>query len=144
MILSDDVVEKRFEPLGGIRGYTINLSLAELDMMVSRLFMASVYGGNSQETFPSIGQEKLARHGMDDFMYVHIDYQPCGPQIPGRPGLWFSTNSDSAPFVARVLTRDLKCALWQYVGQYDVRPAASLTKEEWLKQDIHVFFRLFF
>jgi len=134
MVLSDEVVEKRFAPLGGLKAFVINLSLAELDMMVSRLFMASVYGGNSQETFPSIGQEKLAQHGMNDFMYLHLDYQPCAPQIPGRPGLWFDTEKGDEPFVARVLTRDLRCAMWQYVGQYDVRPAVSLTREEWLNQ----------
>lgn len=135
MVLNDDVVERRFESQGGLRQFPIDLPLAQLDMLVSRKFLAAVYGGNTQETFPSIGQEKYAQHGMDDFMYLHIDYHPWAPQIPGRPGLWFSTgNSERQPFEARVLTRDLKLAMWQYIGQYDVRPAAPLTREEWINQ----------
>jgi hypothetical protein len=139
MVLSDDVVQKRFEPLGGLQGFKINLSLAELDRMVTRAFMSSVYGGSSQGTFPPIGEDKFAQHGMDDFMYLRLDFQPCAPQIPGRPGLWFSTTSrEEEPFVARVLTRDSKDPIWQYVGQYSVRPALSLTRKEWLNQKLIV------
>jgi len=136
MTVSEQVIKSRLEPIG-IKPFKINLSRAELNVMVTRKFMSSVYGGSSEGTFPPIGKEKLAEHGMNDFMYLHLDYQPCAPQVPGKCGLWFSTGSRRGNLegVYRVITRDLRRSQWQYMGQYHIKPAKSLTKEEWVSQD---------
>ncbi len=141
MSLKDVVLIKRLEPVG-LDKYAIDLPLAEINQMVSRKFMSAIYGGSMQATFPQIREAKLAEHGMDDFMYLHLDYQPYAPQTPGGCGLWFSTDGDSDPWegVSRVLTRDLNSAMWQYMGQYEVKAAASLEMEEWLQQDLKVRF----
>jgi len=91
-----------------------------------------------QATFPHIGEEKFDQHGMDDFMYLHLDYHPFAPQTPGGCGLWFSTEEEDPESdfegLKRVFTRDSKSAIWQYMGQYKVKGAQSLTLDEWLKQ----------
>ena len=135
MTVSDEVIQSRLEPIG-IEPFKINLPRAEVNMMVTRKFMSAVYGGSSEGTFPPIGKEKLAEHGMNDFMYLHLDYQPCAPQIPGKCGLWFSTGSRRGDWggVYRVITRDLLRSEWQYMGQYEIKPAKSLTREEWVSQ----------
>ena len=55
-----------------------------------------------QATFPQIREEMLAEHSMDDFMYLHLDYQPYAPQTPGGCGLWFSMDGDSEPNILNV------------------------------------------
>jgi len=143
MSLENPVLMKRLEPIG-LDIYVINLPLAEINQMVSRRFMSAIYGGSMQATFPQIGEAKLAEHGMNDFMYLHMDYQPYAPQTPGGCGLYFSTDEDSESWegVMRVLTRDLNIAMWQYMGQYEVKVAASLEVAEWLQQDLKVGFLL--
>ena len=126
---------RRLEPIGALVDHEIDLSRAEINQMVSRLFMSSIYGGSMQATFPPIGKEKLRKHGMNDFMYLHLKYHPFAPQNPGRCGLWFSTEDEKPETWAglkRVFTRDREVSMWQYMGQYDVQRAASLTLEEWL------------
>lgn len=59
------------------------------DVAVPREFLSAIYGGNSQETLPSIGKRFLDQHGLDDFMYPSLDYNPGAPQVPGAPGLMF-------------------------------------------------------
>jgi hypothetical protein len=143
MSLKNAVLMKRLEPIG-LEKYVIDLPLAEINQMVSRKFMSANYGGSMQATFPQIREEKLAEHGLDDFMYLHLNYQPYAPQTPGGCGLWFSTDGDSEPWegITRVLTRDLNSAMWQYMGQYEVKAAASLEMAEWLQQDLKVRFLL--
>jgi len=126
---------RRLEPIGALVDYEIDLSRAEINEMVSRLFMSSIYGGSMQATFPRISQKKLEKHGMNDFMYLHLKYHPFAPQNPGRCGLWFSTEDEDPKTWAalkRVFTRDQQVSMWQYMGQYDVQRAASLTLQEWL------------
>lgn len=105
------------------------------DVVVTREFLSTIYGGNSQETFPSIGKEFLAQHGLNDFMYPSLDYNPAAPQIPGAPGLFLKTcgHGQEWPEVQRVITR-IAPNHWQYVGQYKLSPAESLTTREWREQ----------
>ena len=108
--------------------------------MVSRVFLSSVYGGNQQQTFPTISKEKLDIHGLDDFMYPNLLFNPCAPQMPGAPGLFFRARGQPAghwPKVQRVITR-IDSNAWQYVGQYKLSPAPSLTKDEWAAEDPQV------
>ena len=135
--LSDEVLLRRLETVG-LDPLMINLSRSELNQMVTRLFMSGVYGGSMQATFPRIGKRKFEQHGMADFMYLHLDYHPYAPQRPGGCGLWFSTEEEDPELgfegIQRVFTRDWKRAIWQYMGQYKVKPAQSLSLDEWLDQ----------
>jgi hypothetical protein len=110
---------------------------------VTRDFLSSVYGGNTQQTFPSIAPEKLEIHGLNDFMYPNLYFNPCAPQRPGAPGLFFKAArgrpAGDWPAVQRVISR-IDSNVWQYVGQYKMRPSISLTEEEWVFQKPSVCF----
>ena len=49
-------------------------------------------------------------------------------------------SDDDMRVVVRIKTKPL--ALWQYMGQYDVRPSDSLSLEEWTMQSEQVFSHL--
>jgi hypothetical protein len=108
--------------------------------------MSSVYGGSMQKTFPKVSAKKVAKHGMKHFMYLNLKYHPYAPQCPGGGGLWFNPDpewrGDPLRNVQRVFTRDLVTAMWQYMGQYEIKAAPSLTLAEWLGLE-EVLFELY-
>ncbi|KAL0947304.1 hypothetical protein HGRIS_013422 [Hohenbuehelia grisea] len=111
-----------------------------LHFSVPRTYISHLYGGNTQQTFPDIAAEKLAEHGLDDFMFPNPTYNPHVALLPGAPGLFFAALSCAArpwPKVQRVIVR-IKPGHWLYVGQCKFTPARSLSKEEWLMQDLIV------
>jgi hypothetical protein len=93
MSLDNETLISRLKPVG-LDAFPINLPRAELNQMVSWLFMSPTYGGNTQSTFPKIRAEKLAEHGWDGFMYLHLKYHPYASQCPGGAGLWFDPDLD--------------------------------------------------
>ena len=111
-----------------------------LDAMVSREFTSKEWGGNTQETFPKISPKKLAKHGLNDWMYLPDNYQPLGPQVPGAPGIWINGGGNSGDWsddweIKRVFMRiQTGPALWMYQGQYKIKRVRSMTKEEWARQ----------
>lgn len=133
-MLSEDVINRR---IALIASYNVNLDPAIRDVTTTRTFTSKQWGGNPQLTFPSIRPDMLARHGLDDFMYLNLYFNPHAPQWPGAPGLFFACSihpetSEWVP-IERVLVR-LKTNCWFYVGQYQCMPAPSLTPEEWKSQ----------
>jgi hypothetical protein len=126
----------------GHEPYPIPLDEPIAGVTVTREFLAFLYGGNTQQTFPSIAAEKFEVHGLDDFMYPNLDFNPCAPQRPGAPGLFFKAAcgqpADDWPTVQRVITR-IDSNVWHYVGQYKMAPSVSLTKEEWAREKPLVF-----
>ena len=97
-----------------------------------------------QATCPKIGQKKLAQHGKDNFTYLHLDYHQSAPQVPGTPGLFFnSCSGPDWPGLQRVFTR-IGSNKWQYMGMYEIKSCAPLTKEEWKSQSEKVRPNLFF
>lgn len=120
-----------------IAPYDVTLDPAIRDVTTTRAFTSKQWGGNTQSTFPSIRPDMLARHGMNDFMYLNLFFNPHAPQSPGAPGLFFASSvcpeADEWPSIERVLVR-LKSNRWLYVGQYQCAPAPSLTPEEWTSQ----------
>lgn len=123
----------------GHEPYPIPLDDSLSRVTVTREFLTSLYGGNIQQTFPSIAAERFEVHGLDDFMFPNLDFNPCAPQIPGAPGLFFRPRPlDSWPKVQRVITR-IDHNAWQYVGQYKMTASTPLTKEEWALEDYQVF-----
>ncbi|KIY53015.1 hypothetical protein FISHEDRAFT_11916, partial [Fistulina hepatica ATCC 64428] len=68
----------------------VRLDKNDVDVVASRAFLSNYYGGNTQATFPKVRKEKVAEHGLNDFMYPSLVINPMAPQVPGFPGLWFS------------------------------------------------------
>lgn len=84
-----------------------------------------------QATCPTISKRRLAQHGKDGFTYLHLDYHQEAPEVAGSPGLFF--NSSSGPDwqgLQRVFTR-IASNKWQFMGMYEFKSCASLTREEW-------------
>jgi hypothetical protein len=133
--MSMDSVHHRLRDIG-YDPYPIPLAKDIQDVTFTRHFISYHYGGNTQEPFPSIGQFFLDKHGLDDFMYPNLEYNPHAPEVPGAPGLFFEAIGGPAynwPQEQRVISR-IKQGEWQYQGQYVLAPAKSLTKEEWGSQ----------
>ncbi|KAJ7576711.1 hypothetical protein C8J56DRAFT_799872 [Mycena floridula] len=123
----------------GLEVYPIELPHHLREITSSRQFLSSIYGGNTQRTFPNINDEMLKKHGFktQDFMYPSLLYNPHAPVVPGHPGLFFGigvAEDGDYPDRMRVITR-LRSSQWQYVGQYEMRASKSLSRKEWLKQD---------
>ncbi|KAG5639141.1 hypothetical protein H0H81_006400 [Sphagnurus paluster] len=137
--LSMDTVRDRLLTVG-LDLYPIPLDKAIQDVTVTRKFLSAQYGGNTQATFPDIRKELLEEHGLDDFMYPNLDFNPHAPEMPGAPGLFFAAigrPADDWPQINRVITR-ISSGIWQYQGQYKMTPVESLTKEEWAAQKYKV------
>jgi len=129
------LIRRRLKPIGiDVQSQYFTLDQATREAKVTRAFMSKTYGGNSQQTYPPIGPDFLAKHGMNDFMYINKKFQSEAPEIPGAPGLFFCTGdghaSDESP--RRVLVSIGKSE-WQYLGQYHMARShiPFLTKEEW-------------
>ncbi|KAF9475824.1 hypothetical protein BDN70DRAFT_883214 [Pholiota conissans] len=137
----------RLKPIGlDIQDQYFTIDQVTREITVTRLFMASTYGGNMQATFPRPSQEFLDIHGMDDFMYLPTEYQPEAPQLPGAPGLWLRPGSrgdlegQQRVFSKIILAGGAKMgSRYQYQGQYEVRAAnpPTLTVQEWRNQPTH-------
>jgi hypothetical protein len=139
LAMSMDSVHLRLRDIG-YDLYPIPLAKDIQDVTVTRQFISCHYGGNTQATFPSIKQSFLDKHGLNDFMYPNLEYNPHAPEVPGAPGLFFGAIGGPAgewDDEQRVICR-IKQSEWQYQGQYVFAPVESLTKEEWCSQKTSV------
>lgn len=81
---------------------------------------------------------ELRSHNIND---IRQALHPNAPSFPGTPGLWMCICSDCADtmedvrLIVRVQTTP---ALWQYMGQYDLRPSDPLSTQEWAMQSDQV------
>ena len=134
--VSEDVVRGRLA-LIGYETFDLKGPRDILDATTTREFTTRVWGGNMQATFPKIGKEFT--HGLDDFMYITLLYDPHAPRWPGSPGLLFRFKDDGEewPKIMRVIVR-LRSNPWQYMGQYKLTPAPSLSPNEWNAQSLKV------
>jgi hypothetical protein len=109
---------------------------------VSRKFLSHHYGGNIQQTFPSIRKSFQETHGEIHWMYPNLSYNPCCAAIPGAHGLFFEAEdvenlASHGTRTFRVVVR-LDASVWLYVGEYQLMVAPSLTQEEWMMQKVTV------
>ncbi|KAF8173819.1 hypothetical protein K438DRAFT_1610471 [Mycena galopus ATCC 62051] len=125
--------------------YPINLEPDIRDVTVRRDFMSLEYGGNSQDPNPKIAKEFWTKTGMKSFMYLNLNFNPLCPQIPGAPGVIFNATlpededkKAEDEDEVKILFARLGPHMWQYQGQYEVRPAPELTIEEWKQQSSQV------
>lgn len=138
MELHRDTLRDRYRSLG-YDPYPITFDKNILDQSFPRLFISHLYGGDTQSTSPNIGKAKLAQHGLNDFMYANLLYQPHAPEVPGAPGLFFGGGSlDPWPGVHRLSSR-IASGQWQYQGQYVLLPDQPLSRAEWLALDVKVY-----
>ncbi|KIM42723.1 hypothetical protein M413DRAFT_444394 [Hebeloma cylindrosporum] len=122
----------------GIPAFEVPLDKETQELTVSRDFMSSTYGGSMQATCPKISKRKLAQHGKDNFTYLHPDYHQHAPEVAGSSGLFF--NHSPGPDwegLQRVFTR-IESNKWQFMGMYEFKSCASLSKEEWKRQNERV------
>ncbi|KAJ3513374.1 hypothetical protein NLJ89_g2991 [Agrocybe chaxingu] len=134
-----DTVASRMKEIG-FDPYPVDLPVDIKEFTVSREFLSSTYGGNMQQAFPTVSKEFFRRHGMNNFAFVHPHYQPVGPEMPGAPGLFLSSDLDEEfPGNYRVFTR-IRSNVWQLQGIYEIKPSIRpfLTVAEWARQDLKV------
>ncbi|KAG6856369.1 hypothetical protein H0H87_005279, partial [Tephrocybe sp. NHM501043] len=133
-----DTIRDRLRSIG-LDLYPITLDHSVRDVMVTRQFMSTVYGGGQQCCWASVSEKKriLNNHNFKSFMYLSLDFNCHAPEMPGSPGLYFAPGGDeSAPVeeTQRLFTRIAKTQqgiMWQYQGQYKVEPSHPLTTQEW-------------
>ncbi|KIM80619.1 hypothetical protein PILCRDRAFT_822359 [Piloderma croceum F 1598] len=136
-----DTINERLDILGPAGQHNFDVPIEDIVKCtaVPRRFFSSTWGGNPQETFPSISDKFLKKHGLNDFMYPNLLWNPHGPQVAGCAGLFFEPNgldtpNDDSTDIHRVIVRLPEGPIWLYVGQYQLIASPSLTKEEWLLQ----------
>ncbi|KIM73287.1 hypothetical protein PILCRDRAFT_731253 [Piloderma croceum F 1598] len=128
-----DTVHSRMRMIG-YELYDITVPAHILDATFSRQYTTDTYGGNMIHTFPTIAQKHVDRHGLRDFMFLNLDFNPYAPQIPGSPGLFFECEMYTKERrIQRVFTRHA-AGKWQLQGLYELVPCLSLTKDEWRAQ----------
>ncbi|KAF9817669.1 hypothetical protein IEO21_03325 [Rhodonia placenta] len=125
----------------GFERYPIDMEERLQRFLFNRHYIHNLYGGSFVDTFPSPSDEKVAIHGLNDFMFITLDLHPHAPLNPGDPGLFLNMvpadgTWGNARQVVRVFVRlrDTPKALWQYSGNYRMYPSESLTREEFARQ----------
>ena len=113
----------------------------------SRAYISHLYGGNPQDVFPPPSREKVEWHGLDDWAFLSLEWNPHAPTRPGFSGLYFTMDGaatcderETLEHVKRTFVR-LGPNRWIYLGQYTFTPGVSLTAALWTEQRIQV--RLF-
>jgi hypothetical protein len=140
-------VDSRLDVLGSGRYYEVTLDDEIKHQRFPRRFISDKYGGDCQSTFPRIAKKFLDQHGLNDWMFPNLLWNPHGPEMPGHAGLFFWSGgphgrSEDIDTPSRVIVRLQTGPEWQYMGQYTQIGAESLTKDEWLVQDIKVLISL--
>lgn len=143
----NDRLEAKLGPAGQ-RDFDVDIDNEVKFKSVPRQFFSSTWGGNPQETFPTIGKEFLKKHGLDDFMYPNLLWNPHGPEIPGAAAIFFEPNGldtreEDSDEQYRVIVRLKEGPIWLYVGQYILLSSPPLTRDEWLMQERKVCLQFF-
>ena len=118
----------------GLDKYPITLDEATRYHTFSRYYIANLYGGSTVDTFPNVDPEKVAVHGINNFCFPSLDWNPHAPKHPGAPGLFFVEARATTEIPEhRVIVR-LKSGVWLYCGTYKFIPSKSLTPFEFQNQ----------
>ncbi|KAI0751876.1 hypothetical protein C8Q80DRAFT_604142 [Daedaleopsis nitida] len=137
-LLNDEFLLEAYTWEGINHRYPIPVPKAIAEYGFHRPYIHKLYGGNPRDTFPKIGKEWLKWHGLDDWAFLSLAFEPHAPTRPGYPGLHFSSlrareswEGTARPLRTFVRVRDHK---WVYMGQYKYSPGRSLTTDAWKQQ----------
>ncbi|KAI0079548.1 hypothetical protein K474DRAFT_591135 [Panus rudis PR-1116 ss-1] len=129
--------------LVGTELYPIDLDEDTKYFGVTRKFISRVYGGGMIPTFPNINPELLRMHGIDNFAFPSLDYNPHAPVVPGAPGLFMILGGTASDYGThgewdsewyRVFVSYKKDAFWTYMGNYRFLLAPFLSVSEFAMQ----------
>ena len=109
-----------------------------------RQFISGMYGGSAQTTFPKIDQDKVAVHGIGNFSFPRLEYNPHAPKHPGAPGLHFRARVDDPPVGDHRVFVGIDAGKWLYCGTYRYVPAQPLTPQDFQDQSAKVRQRLIY
>ncbi|RDX48530.1 hypothetical protein OH76DRAFT_660464 [Lentinus brumalis] len=70
--------------------YPISLPKKISEYGFSRYYISNLYGGSTQTTFPKISDYRVAWHGLADWAFLTLEFNPHAPTRPGHSGLFFS------------------------------------------------------
>ncbi|GJE94356.1 hypothetical protein PsYK624_105250 [Phanerochaete sordida] len=140
---SDRILYRRLQKIGR-EIYPVDDSVNKY-FLFSRYYFSNRYGGSFVATFPTMSEEKLQEHGLDDWAFPSLEYNPHAPQVPGAPGMFYVPDGHaSGSWVSKVFRkRDsstnrvfvrLDGGKWLYVGTYVFAPIESLTPAEFMDQ----------
>ena len=118
--------------------YPISVSKEIAEFGFSRFYISNMYGGSMQSTFPKISEDRVSFHGVGDFAFLTLEFNPHAPTRPGHSGLffsprraWYGWHGTLRPMQTFVRLSESK---WVYMGQYKFVPGISLSSDEWKKQ----------
>lgn len=126
--------------------YPISLLAREVaECRFNRQYISHLYGGGHQDTNPHPRKNLLEWHGLDDWMFLSLDYNPHAPTKPGFSGLLFHAGkaTDDWTTIQRTFVR-LKPKEWVYMGQYQLKAGPSLTSATWKQQKETVGWEVFY
>ncbi len=126
MQLSDEVLLDALSWEGLNHRYPIPVPPEIAEFPFRRDYISSLYGGNTQDLYPKIGKEHLEWHGLEDWAFLSLAYNPHVPTRPGYSGLSFGGGWRRGERVERVFVGIGPCK-WVYMGQYKVKIGKPLT-----------------
>ena len=123
-----DTVHDRLRKAGADSWYQIDLPQELQYFTFQRMHLVYLYGGSFVSTMPDISDERFNRHGIDNFMFLTLEFNPHAPVIPGAPGLAFTDGEPGR--VYRIFTPWKGDHTWGYMGDYECISTPPLTVEE--------------
>ena len=106
-------------------------------LVITRMDISAIYGGNSVASFPDLGGEARVTHPYRNFLHGNFDHNPFMPPEPGWPGLFFRLDEkndhrdpEGKPIVYRTFARhaNKRCT---YLGQYTFTKLEDISTQEW-------------
>ncbi|RPD55119.1 hypothetical protein L227DRAFT_313929 [Lentinus tigrinus ALCF2SS1-6] len=136
LLLSDEYLLYTLTWEGINHRYRIPVPQEIAEFPLPRAYIVHLYGGNLQSIFTEPRKDLVEWHGLKDWAFLTLDWNPHAPTRPGCSGLFFCgarQNTDDMPDPMRTFVR-IQPGKWVYMGQYRFRPGKSLTAEHWKQQ----------
>ncbi|KAI0688367.1 hypothetical protein C8T65DRAFT_589581 [Cerioporus squamosus] len=136
MLLNDEYLLDALTWEGINNRYPIPVPPDIAELPFPRAYIHNLYGGGHQVTFPRPNKDFVEWHGLRDWAFLTLEWNPHAPTRPGVSGLFFEGArhaEDDMTDVLRTFVR-VRSGKWVYMGQYRFRPGKSLTAESWKQQ----------
>ncbi|KAI0717605.1 hypothetical protein C8T65DRAFT_737930 [Cerioporus squamosus] len=136
LLLNDEYVLDALTWEGINNRYPIPVPPDIAEYPLPRAYIHNLYGGGHQLTFPESSKEFVEWHGLRDWAFLTLEWNPHAPTRPGVSGLFLSGAGaaiDDIQDILRTFVR-VRSGKWVYMGEYRFRPGKSLTVESWKQQ----------